>query len=121
MVWRHLPIDGHQFALPAARAAICAARFGRFEAMNNGLFLRQDSLGLLSWSQYALRAGISDTATFAACISGRESQARLDTDRVAAGSIHAIGTPTILINGLEYVGVPDDLGRIVRYARHKAS
>jgi len=120
VVWRHLPLENHSSALPAARASVCAGKERRFEAMHSQLFLMQDSLGVVSWTNLALRAGIVDTAAFSACLQTADTQARIDEDRAAARAVHAAATPTLLVNGLEYVGAPRDLARIVRYARRRA-
>lgn len=121
VVWRHLPLENHPFALAAARASVCAGEERRFEAMHSQLFLMQDSLGVVSWTSLALRAGIVDTAAFSSCLLRADTQARIDNDRAAARAVHAVATPTLLVNGLEYVGVPRDLARIVRYVRRRAA
>lgn len=119
VVWRHLPLEGHPFAVPAARASVCAANEGRFEAMHSLLFLMRDSLGLVSWPSLALRAGIRDTVAFAACLRRGDTQARIDSDASAARAVHAVATPTLLVNELQYVGAPQDLMRIVRHVRRR--
>jgi protein-disulfide isomerase len=121
VVWRHLPLEGHANAIPAARASICAAQVGRFEAMHDWLFVKQDSLGLVPWSSFALRAGINDTVAFGACMRRGDTQARIDSDLRAAQALHAIGTPTVLVNELEYDGDPPDLTRIVRHVRRRGA
>ena len=45
----HYPIGSHRFAVPAARAAECASRQGRFAQFVSVVFHSQDSLGLKSW------------------------------------------------------------------------
>jgi protein-disulfide isomerase len=119
VVWRHLPLEGHPFAVPAARASVCAAKAGRFEAMHSLLFLMPDSLGVVSWPSLALRAGIPDTIAFGACLGHSDTQARINNDLAAARAVHAVATPTLLVNELEYVGAPQDLTRIVRYVRRR--
>lgn len=121
VVWRHLPLRSHPLAVPAARAAVCAEEEGRFEEVHALLFLMQDSLGAVSWSTLAARVGIPDTIAFSACLVRTNTQSRIDSDLAAARAVHAIGTPTILVNGLEYIGSPRDLARIVRYVRGHAA
>ena len=42
----HFPLASHRFAVPAARAAECADRYGRFGGLADLLFAKQDSLGI---------------------------------------------------------------------------
>ncbi len=121
VVWRHLPLGDHAFAMPAARASVCAAEQGRFETMHGLLFRLRDSLGMVTWSSLARRAGVKDTSTFGSCLERASTQARIDTDLVAARAIHAVVTPTVLVNEFEYNGTPPDLARIVRFARRRAA
>src|SRR5258708_1902626 len=50
LTYVHFPLQGHRFAVAAARAAECASDQGRFESMYDHLFDEQDSLGLKSWT-----------------------------------------------------------------------
>ncbi len=119
--WHHLPLQGHPHAIYAARASICAERFGRFEAMHAYLFDGTDSLGLLPWSEFATRAGLSDTTTFGNCMREPGVQARIDSDVAEARRLHAVATPTFLMNSHMYVGVPKDLRKLVQYhLRHRS-
>lgn len=97
----HFPLEYHRFALPAARAAECAAVNGRFAAMHHELFARQDSLGLLPWSEYARAAGVDDLNAFDQCL---EHSASVTPDAVRSGReagerVGVTGTPTVLVNG----------------------
>ena len=119
VIWRHLPLAGHRNALQAARASVCAAWAGRFEAMHRVLFTAHDSLGLVPWTTLAAAAGVQDTSAFGACLRSDSAQHVVDADLAAAAELHAFSTPTVLVNGLKYFGVPPDLRRIVRFVvRH---
>jgi protein-disulfide isomerase len=85
LVYIEFPLGMHRFALPAARAAECAAGQGHFAPMHDLLFTKQDSLGLKSWQSYAQESGVPDTAAFAKCVSESTVPAR-----VARGKILAI-------------------------------
>jgi protein-disulfide isomerase len=102
------PLEGHRFAKPAALAAECAERFGRWEAFHDVIFSAQDSLGLKSWVSYARDAGIADTVAFAACVSERTSSSRIDSSLAAGRQLRVAGTPTVLINGWRYPHAPYD-------------
>lgn len=121
VVWRHLPLPGHPFALAEARASVCAGQAGRFFEMHSLLFHMQDSLGHLQWQDLAARAGVTDTLAFAACLDLAATQARIDSDVVAGRALNAVATPTLLVNERLYVGMPADLARIVRQVRRRRS
>ncbi|MGV3710458.1 MAG: thioredoxin domain-containing protein [Gemmatimonas sp.] len=102
------PIEGHRFAVPAALAAECAARSGKWAEFADEIFQKQDSLGLKSWTSYALSAGIADTVAFNSCVATNVKSARVDSSRAAGQSLNLSGTPTVLINGWRYSSAPYD-------------
>ena len=107
LVFRHRPIDDlHPHATRAAQAAICADQVGRFEGMHDALFGAQDSIGALPWTQFALRAGIEDTASFLACLSGDAATTILARDRAVADELGVTGTPVMLVNEVKVRGMP---------------
>jgi protein-disulfide isomerase len=106
VVLRHLPLHAHSFA--AAVAAECAASQGRFAALASALYRQQDSIGVRSWMSYALDAALPDTAAFASCVSHARTKARVDSDVALARAVGAAGTPTVLLGGRLFKGVPDE-------------
>lgn len=107
-VFVHMPLAMHRFARPAARAAECAARAGRFGEMVNAIYDRQDSLGLKPWRAYASDAGITDTAAFSRCVAETTGLQKVE-DGVAVGRrIGITGTPTVLVNGWRFGQPPTD-------------
>lgn len=109
VIFRHFPLDYHRFAMPAARAAECAADQGRFEAMHDLLYAQQDSLGLKSFAEYAKQAGVQDVGAFEGCVKGTSKDQVISADRATAIGLKAAGTPTILIQGRLYSSVPDSM------------
>lgn len=107
-VFIHLPLSMHRFAIPAARAAECAADAGRFEPMVNAVFGKQDSLGLKSWVSYAVDAGVRDTLAFARCVQQSGPVRGVDAGRKAGEQLGVSGTPTILLNGWKYGSPPSE-------------
>jgi protein-disulfide isomerase len=95
----HYPLPMHRFAEPAARAAECADRQGRFEAMYDHLFELQDSFGLKPWSEFANEVGVADGATFEACVQSAVPIPRIAEGKQLGLKLDVRGTPTILING----------------------
>jgi protein-disulfide isomerase len=100
VIHRHWPLPYHRFAYPAARASECAAAQGRFWAFHDLLYEKQDSLGLKSFSDFAVESGVSDIPMFEACNSRTEPIASITSDSSAVRGIGGTGTPTVLVNGL---------------------
>jgi protein-disulfide isomerase len=99
LTYVHFPIQGHRFALPAARVAECANDQGRFEAMYDQLFEGQDQFGLKPWDDYATAAGVPDIAAFDACIKKTDPIQRVEEGKALGAKLDVKGTPTIIING----------------------
>lgn len=94
IAYRHFLIPGHPRAAPAARAAACADRLGHFAEYMDLLF-SEDSLFLAgAWSSVALRAGITDTAGFAACTADPRIDAVIEADASLAARLSINATPT---------------------------
>jgi predicted DsbA family dithiol-disulfide isomerase len=102
------PLRIHRFAVPAALAADCADKQGRWEAFQDLLFDKQDSLGLKSWTSYARESGIADTVSFATCVKNTSKSTLIDAGLAAGKQIDIRGTPTVLINGWKYGVAPTD-------------
>jgi protein-disulfide isomerase len=98
--FRHWPLSYHRFALPAARAAECAAAQGKFADMHYLLYDKQDSLGLKSFVSFALEAGVPDSITFSRCVAETGPIAALALDTLAVKEVGGRGTPTIVIGGI---------------------
>lgn len=102
------PLDMHPYARPAARAAECAREQGRFRAMEQTLFAQQDSLGRRPWSRYGDDAGIRDTAEFARCAADSTPIPAVDAGLAVGQKFNVTGTPTIIVNGWQFIGLPPD-------------
>ncbi len=107
VVFRHWPLSYHRFAYASARAAECAGLQGRFEQFHDLAYLKQDSLGLKSFIDYARDAGVPDLPAFNSCNTATSPIPGIEADKVAAKAVGGSGTPTILINGLRLPGAPD--------------
>lgn len=107
VVYRHFPLEAiHPHAFGAAVASECAAQQQRFEELHNVLYDRQDSIGALSWAAFAMRAGVADSAAFAACMVGRAAAERVRADVRAGMNLEITGTPTVVVNGVRLNGTP---------------
>jgi protein-disulfide isomerase len=118
VVFRHMPLRSHQFAVPAARASECAASQGGFDAMHDALFQSQDSLGVVPWSRFAATAGLKDVGAFDHCMAESGPIAAVARDTSAGRRLGVTGTPTLLINEQLVVGAPPAkvLDRLVQRA-----
>lgn len=105
-VFVHFPLERHRFARPAARAAECAQRAGRFGPFLDVVFAQQDSLGLKPWGRYAHDAGIADTAFIQRCATDTAHVARIEAGVELGARVGIPGTPTIMVNGWRLPGVP---------------
>ena len=95
----HFPIQGHQFAKPAAIAFECAAQQGRAAQMHGVLYAEQQQFGKSPWSDFARKAKVLDVNRFDACVSQDSSNARIEAG-IALGTKLAIsGTPAVVVNG----------------------
>ena len=100
------PLSYHRFAMPAPRAAECAYDIGALQRWISVVFSEQDSLGLKSWGQLAEEAGIADTAQIALCARQAGVTPRIQAGLDFGSRIGMAGTPTVLINGWQFEGVP---------------
>jgi protein-disulfide isomerase len=106
LIYVHLPLPGHRFALPAARVAECAGEQGRFEAMYDELFDGQDSFGLKPWSDYAVAARVPDLEVFETCIKSADPIPRVEEGKKLATELDVKATPTLIVNGWMLGGPP---------------
>lgn len=100
LVYRHWPLTRHRFAYPAARAAECAAQQGRFEAFHDVVYAQQDLIGVKTFAEMASEAGVADLALFEECSSSTEPVPSIEADIAKAIELGAVGTPTLVVNGL---------------------
>lgn len=105
----HYPLSYHAAALPASNAAECAKeQQGQkgFASLVNAFFADQESLGERPWSNYAALAGLTDTLRIAECATSNQDHPRVATGREFGESVNAKGTPTVIVNGWLFHGMP---------------
>lgn len=109
VVYRHSPLDRHPMGQLAARAAVCAERQERFEAYHAQLYAGSTwlVLGVSALEGLAEAVQISDLSTFSSCLRSLEPLPEIERDREAATRLGITGTPTVLVNGYRFDGVPD--------------
>jgi protein-disulfide isomerase len=106
-IFVHFPLSQHRFATPAGNAVECAKSFDRFHELVDAIFVKQDSLGLKSWTSFAVDAGVSDTATIAACANSPAVNPVIDSGRAYGSRLGVKGTPTLVVNGWVLSNPPD--------------
>ena len=96
--YRNLPIPSHKYARPAAFAAECAALQGRYKEAHRLLFSDQDSIGIRSWSSFAVQVGVPDSGSFSACMRDSAQVAIVQKDEADATRLGVKVTPTLLLD-----------------------
>jgi protein-disulfide isomerase len=110
----HYPLRIHRFAEAAAHAAECAGEQDRFKEYVDEVFSSQGALGLLSWWDYAQRASVPDSASFANCL-GSTPNGRIAAGMAWAEKLGIQSTPTVMVNGWRLPKPPtsEELLRII--------
>lgn len=98
-VYRHLPLEFHENAMPAATAAVCADQQSRFWDYHDLLFANQRALSAPQLVQYAAQLEL-DEASFRACLQADTTVKRIADDVAAGKAAGATATPTFFINGI---------------------
>jgi protein-disulfide isomerase len=96
MVWRHLPLQNHALARPAAELAACAERFGKFAAAHDILFRADQLQEAMDTLPAAL--GLSGPS-FDSCRTDGAT-ATVSHDVTAAQALHISSTPAFLVGTL---------------------
>lgn len=120
-VFKHLPLEGHRHALPAARAAYCAGEQDRFWQFHDALFAA-GSLSSALLDQIAAELGLG-MARFRACVGSEQSRAAVVRDMEAARSLRIDSTPTFVVNGKVIKGALDfaEFQKLVEHELKQAS
>jgi protein-disulfide isomerase len=105
-VYRHLPLDVHERAVPAAEAAEAAGAQGAFWPMHDLLLERQLHVQDEDLRAYAAELGL-DVARFAAELADGTHRARVLADREAAARSGAGRTPTFFVGARRHTGFYD--------------
>jgi protein-disulfide isomerase len=96
IVFKHFPLQNHQNALPAARAAWCAGSQGRFWEMHDKIFGLKTRLSSMSPETWAEELHLN-LPQFSQCLTGSDSERAVLADRAQAGELFVKGTPLALI------------------------
>ncbi len=103
IAFKHLPLDFHPNAMPAALAAEAAREQGEFWEMHDKLFANQQALDQGSFDKYAGELGLN-LAKFKAAADGKAAKDAIAADKQYAGKFGVTGTPSFFINGRKFRG-----------------
>ncbi len=104
--YRHLPLDFHPQARPAALASECANEQDSFWEYHDVLFDNNATLGTATTDKYvewATGLGLNE-GQFRTCLESEKYAENVDGDSADAAAAQANGTPTFYINGQQLVG-----------------
>jgi protein-disulfide isomerase len=105
LVFRYMPLSGHDWAQPAAEAAACAAFQNEtaFWSLHDALFAHQQTIkkDTAAAAILDLAAGIHglDIKQFDTCVEQQMSLGAVIRDRDLASRLGVRGTPTLFLNG----------------------
>ncbi|HKG77987.1 MAG TPA: thioredoxin domain-containing protein [Pyrinomonadaceae bacterium] len=97
LVFKHMPLEGHQNSLPAARAAYCAAEQDRFWQFHDALFASRE-LSPALFNEIAADLGLG-VPKFQACLSSENSRTAIIKDIETARLLRIESTPSFIVNG----------------------
>jgi len=98
IVFKNMPGQRHDRARPAAEAALCAGRQGKFWEMHDWLYAHQNKLDDESIQAEAKDLGL-DMDAFGTCLSKHETAAQIDSSLKEARELGLTGTPIFFVNG----------------------
>ena len=113
LVFKHLPLDIHEQAFPAAIAAYCAGEQRQFWAFQDALFAANE---LSAETFHKIAAGLRiDNPEFKLCLSSSSARSGVLADIRLARQLGFNSTPTFLVNGKIVQGAIgyDEFKRIV--------
>jgi len=124
IIFKHLPLQMHKWARPAAEFAACAELQapGSFWRLHDFLMANQTSLTAEALGErieaFSTQEGLVDTAKLRECVNSHGADPVLLRDELLARLYHVDSTPTIFINGVRSPSFhsAEELGWAVRRA-----
>jgi len=118
VIYKNYPLNGHLWAIRAAIGAECARLqnpetfwdFARDYYTNQGSI----TVGDIDDHIHATAKRLNlDVTTLDACIAGEAARARVEEDQRDGIAVGIDTTPTLFVNGVRLVGLPEDFGWVV--------
>jgi protein-disulfide isomerase len=113
LVFKQYPLPMHPKAREAAKAAIAAAKQGKFWKMHDLLFKNQAELQRANFDDYAKQIGL-DMKRFKADMGSKETEKKIEEDIAEGEAIGVDSTPTIFVNDRRFVFPPDKLDAYIQ-------
>ncbi len=98
IAFKHYPLRSHEFALPAAQAAVAAQRQGKFWEFHDRLFLHFNELDEARVDKIATDLGLN-AARFEKDRNAARTKSLIEADRREGYQAGVSGTPALFING----------------------
>lgn len=98
IVFKHYPLTMHNFARPAALAALAAERQGKFWEFHDQLFANYNQLNAAKLDEIAANLQL-DPVQFKKDLADPALSARIDQDMREAEQLGVRGTPAVYVNG----------------------
>lgn len=105
LYFKQFPIKGHPRALPASKACVASAKFGKFWDYCPKLFLNRADLSDKKLVELAVATGM-DAKAFSTQMETDEVLNRIADEKMEGLKNRIQGTPTIFINGKEFLAQP---------------
>ena len=103
-LFKEFPLNGHEHAEAAARAAIAAMDQGKFWEMHDQLFTHQEQLNPPDIEGYAKRIGL-DVDKWRTAMASPSVKERVQKERDLGGTLGVAGTPTLFIDGRKFMTI----------------
>ena len=107
----HFPLSFHKEAMPAAIAARCAQKQGKFWEMHDLIFENQKKLAAADLKAHAKGIGL-DVTKYDACVADPKTAEFVNNDIKQGTSAGVGGTPSFYINGKPTRGGPPTVDQI---------
>ncbi len=117
LYYKNFPLSAHLESVPAAIAAVCAQRQGKFREMHKKLFANQDEHSKEDLFHYAKDIGL-DMKKFEADFNDMKVRAKVMSDREEGAKSEVVGTPSLFINGRQFTD-PMTFDDIVSWVREE--
>ncbi len=104
LYFKHFPVKSHAHSVPAAVASLAAQLQGKFWEFHEKCYADPENLGDADLVAKAEAAGVPDMAKFEADLKDPKLVKRIESDKLDGLKLGVKGTPTVFIDGKEYLG-----------------
>ncbi len=112
VAYHAFPLDYHERGFATALASECADQLGAFESFHSALLAEADPLDSLAHERVS-RATITDHVAFERCRNDPATAAKVNASRNEGRLRGITETPTFIMNGKLFTGIPWDYEKLV--------